>query len=106
MNITISGHQLQFDWGTLEIMAEQTGADATNPLEGIEKGSDRILYIFHAAHSRAMEEHNAPRPTLSECRSMMRSFSVKDAAEISQAFVKAMKVDAEEDQLPQKKTGE
>jgi hypothetical protein len=104
MRITISNHPLLFDWGTLEIIGEVTGRDPANPIAEDALTADKALYMFYGGYKRAAEEDGIDGITLAGCRQLMRSMLIPDVAAIIRAFTKAMSVDAEPDQYPEKKT--
>lgn len=106
MRITISGFNLQFDWGTLEIIGDATGKDPVSPVEGLNTG-EQALYIFYGAAARAMENDNLgdySSVTIDKCKITMRSFSIAEVGAVLKAFAKAMSVDAGADPEEEKKS--
>src|SRR5882757_108497 len=96
--VRIADHALQFDWGTMEIIASATGKDATNPLEGIEKISEQALYILYGGLCRVEDnDDKAISWTIEQVKKVLKAFSFGEVTQVVKAFSKTLQVDLGEE---------
>jgi hypothetical protein len=96
-NVTIAGLTLRFDWGTLELMAEVTGKDSSNPLEGITNTTLQANYILYGALARVDERADRPvTHSVDNVRKMLKDFSGSDIKELLTAYVNSLRVNSAE----------
>lgn len=99
-NITISDLSLRFDWGTMELIAEVTGKDASNPIEDITDFTDRAVHILYGGMARHDERSEVPiTHTLASCRKIIKDFTPGEVGQMLTAFFGVMKIDADESKV-------
>jgi hypothetical protein len=103
----IAGHRLQFDWGTMEMIAKLTGQDAVSPLAGIPTG-DQFKYIFAGASMRVMEAeketiNSNPAVHVEVAQTILKDFSLSEIKSLLVAFNEFWNLDVEVPE-PEKKT--
>lgn len=97
-DVKINGLILRFDWGTMEHMAEASGLDAANPLEGLPV-SQQAYCILYGALARVDEMHERPVTySLTKCKSLIKEFSGAQVKKLIESYNISMMLDVEEDE--------
>jgi hypothetical protein len=98
MIVKVKNFLLQFDWGTCVLIAEATGKDAANPLEGINSLSEQALYVLYGGISRKQQADKQPITyTVDMAKEDILLLRPATVGRFISEFGKTLSVDAEED---------
>jgi len=95
---TINGLPLLVNIGTMRIIAEMTGKDVLNPLEGVTNVVDQCRHILYAGVRRS-QGHNS-QFTMEDAAQHLDDMQPADLKKIVDFYVKAVSVKADESQQP------
>lgn len=99
----INGHNLQFDWGTLEFIGTATGLDPANPLHGVPV-FDQAAAILYGGLARVDEENKRPvTNSLASCKQLIKSFTGGQVKRLIEAYNISMTIDVDEDEISEEK---
>jgi hypothetical protein len=98
-DVRINGHNLRFDWGTLEFIGSATGLDPADPLKGIPV-FEQATAILYGGLARVDEIKEQPVTySLPKCKQLIKDFSGAQVKKLIDAYNVSMLIDADEDEI-------